>query len=60
VNDTRAFGEPAECIADYAREAKADLIVMGTSGRSAIKGMLIGSVARKVLHLTHVPVMLVR
>jgi len=55
-----AFGEPAECIADYAREAKADLIVMGTSGRSAIKGMLIGSVARKLLHLTHVPVMLVR
>lgn len=53
-------GQPAELIAKLAGELACDLIVMGSHGRSAVVGALTGSVATRVLHLTHCPVLLVR
>lgn len=53
-------GEPAGTIADYSRELGCGLIVMGTHGRGAFPGALMGSVATKVLQLAPVPVLLVR
>jgi nucleotide-binding universal stress UspA family protein len=38
----------------------ADVIVMGSRGLSDVRGMLVGSVTHKVLHLVHRPVLVVR
>lgn len=43
-----------------AKEADADFIVMGTRGLTDWKGLLLGSVAHKVLHHAACPVLLVR
>jgi nucleotide-binding universal stress UspA family protein len=52
-------GGPAHVIADVAAGAKADLIVTGTRGHTAIVGMLLGSVPQRLLHLAHCPVLVV-
>ncbi len=56
----RTTGAVAENIIAKARELRADEILMGTHGHSKIASMLLGSVATKVLHLSDVPVTLVR
>ena len=53
-------GDPGEVIAEYARSKACDEIVMGTHGRGFLGGAVMGSVAQKVIHLTAVPVVLVR
>jgi nucleotide-binding universal stress UspA family protein len=53
-------GEPAEAIASYARRSRCKEIVMGTRGLGRISGMVLGSVAMKVIHLASVPVTLVK
>ena len=55
-----AVGPAAESIARYAQELHCDAIVMGTRGLGTIAGMVLGSVATKVLHLVVIPVTLVR
>lgn len=50
----------AQAIADAAEELGADLIVMGSHGRSGVARVLLGSVAAQVLVLSKVPVMVVR
>ena len=55
-----AQGEVAETIARLARELACDQIVMGTRGHGALRDLLLGSVAIKVLHLAKVPVTLVK
>lgn len=52
-SDTR-FGDPAEEIIQAALEHEADVIVMGSRGRTGLERVLLGSVARNVL--THAPV----
>ena len=52
-------GELAATIIDYAIDKKSDLLVMGTHGRGAVKGALLGSVATRMLHQGKVPVLLV-
>ena len=54
------IGNPAEVIAGFSREYHCDLIVMGTRGMGAIKNLLLGSVASKVIHLTEKPLLLVK
>ncbi|HET6619293.1 MAG TPA: universal stress protein [Dongiaceae bacterium] len=53
-------GEPAETIAAYAKQRDCDCIAMGTHGFGRAAGFLLGSVGQKVLHLSRVPVTLVR
>jgi nucleotide-binding universal stress UspA family protein len=55
-----AVGPAAETILKYVHEQHCTQIVMGNRGRSAIPGLLLGSVASKVLHLADVPVTLVK
>ena len=52
-------GPEAEAILMLAKKQQADLIVMGTRGFGAVKGLLVGSVSRKVIHLSTCPVMVV-
>jgi nucleotide-binding universal stress UspA family protein len=54
------FGDPVAQILDEAETFGADLIVVGTAGRSGIGRVLLGSVAERVFAKATVPVMLVR
>jgi nucleotide-binding universal stress UspA family protein len=53
-------GDPAVAIAGLARERRCELIVMGTRGMGTVAGIVLGSVASKVVHLASVPVTLVK
>ena len=53
-------GEPAEAITAYAEQRDCTGIVMGTRGLGHAAGLLLGSVAHKVLQLSKVPVTLLR
>jgi len=55
-----AAGHPADTIVRVAREENADLIVMGTHGRTGLQHVLLGSVAEKVVRLASCPVLTVR
>jgi nucleotide-binding universal stress UspA family protein len=50
----------AQEIVDQADQGKFDLIVMGHKGRSALRDLLIGSVAQRVLAMAKTPVLLVK
>jgi nucleotide-binding universal stress UspA family protein len=54
------LGDPVTQILDEADAFGADLIVVGTAGRSGIGRVLLGSVAERVFAKAAVPVMLVR
>jgi|EBPBio282013_DNA_FD.fasta_scaffold10500_4 universal stress protein A len=47
-------------IIEAAAKTKADLIVMGSEGRSGVNRFLVGSVAEKVFRHAHCPVLIVR
>jgi nucleotide-binding universal stress UspA family protein len=49
-----------ECIAQAARRKRADLVVMGTHGRTGFARFFLGSVASRVLATAPCPVMTVR
>jgi nucleotide-binding universal stress UspA family protein len=53
-------GVPPEEIVRYAELCDADLIIMGTHGRSGIAHALLGSVAEQVVRVAPCPVLLVR
>lgn len=53
-------GEPAPTIVKQAKSGRADLVVMGTHGRGALKSLIVGSVALKVVASSTAPVTLVR
>ncbi len=53
-------GNPARIIVDIAKQSHADMIVMGRSGLSEWKGILLGSVSSKVLHIAECPCLLMR
>ncbi|MEX0959306.1 MAG: universal stress protein [Burkholderiales bacterium] len=53
-------GEPGEVIPAFARSHHCEMIVMGTRGMGKIQGLMLGSVASKVLHLSEVPVLVVK
>lgn len=60
VEEISEVGEIAETILGVARKRKVDLIIMGSHGRSAVKGVLLGSVSTKVIAQTDIPVTIVR
>lgn len=54
------FGEPASTIIATAEERNVDLIAMATRGSSGLRGLLLGSVAERVLQGVGVPLLLAR
>lgn len=55
-----AEGSAAEQIVRVARAKRADLVVMGTHGRSGLKKLVLGSVADRVVGAASCPVLTVR
>jgi nucleotide-binding universal stress UspA family protein len=53
-------GQAAEVIVKLADELKVDLLFIGSHGRGSIASALMGSVSRRVLHLAHCPVLVVK
>src|SRR5215468_6756138 len=53
------WGNPSREILKKARREKADLIIMGTHGRSGLPHMVIGSVAEKTVRRSGIPVLIV-
>jgi len=55
-----AIGAIAETIVRFARNKRCDAIVMGTRGLGSVASLVLGSVATKVIHLTNLPVTLIK
>jgi nucleotide-binding universal stress UspA family protein len=55
-----AIGDPGEEIAEFAQSNGAELIVMPSHGRTGVSRLLIGSVAERVVRLSHCPVLVLR
>ncbi|MEA2488683.1 MAG: hypothetical protein QOH21_475 [Acidobacteriota bacterium] len=53
------FGTPVEAILDLVRESGANLVVMGTHGRTGLRRLLFGSVTEAVMRVAPVPVIAV-
>ena len=52
--------DPAAALLDFARKCGADLIVMGSHGRTGLGRLLLGSVAEKVIGAAICPVLVVK
>jgi nucleotide-binding universal stress UspA family protein len=53
-------GPVAETIVKHAKDKRCDLIVIGSRGMTELGKALIGSTATKVLHISDIPVLLVK
>jgi len=60
VEEILRIGVPFLEIIKVAKEKDVDLIVMGTHGRTGLTHVLIGSVAEKVVHHAHCPVLTIK
>jgi nucleotide-binding universal stress UspA family protein len=60
VNILLVQGETVPLIISEAEQFKANLIIMGTRGKSSLKDLLLGSVTKGVLQHAHCPVLLVK
>lgn len=60
INTLVWSGSPAEEIVRAAREVEAGLIVVSSRGSGVVDSVLMGSVAHRVLHYAHCPVLVVR
>lgn len=58
--DLLRYGRPAEEIVNAAVAEFADLIVMGTHGRTGLRRLMLGSVAQQVVATAPCPVVTVR
>jgi nucleotide-binding universal stress UspA family protein len=56
----KAVGHAADVIAETARSGKYDLLIMGSHGQGMVAGIVLGSVAMKVLAKCSTPVLLIR
>ena len=52
-------GSIAESIIAHAKRSGSDMIYVGTRGMTALSNMVLGSVTTRVLHLAHIPVVLI-
>ncbi len=53
-------GEAAPALVDFAKDKGCSMIVMGAHGFGSVLGLLMGSVTVKVVHLSPVPVLLIK
>ncbi|SDX95696.1 universal stress protein [Nitrosomonas sp. Nm33] len=53
-------GDAAKMIVQFATEKQCDQIVIGPRGLGTVQGLLLGSVASKLIHLSPVPVLLIK
>jgi nucleotide-binding universal stress UspA family protein len=53
-------GDAASAILARAKREKADLIVIGSRGLGTIRGIVLGSVSHKVVHLAKMPCLIVK
>jgi nucleotide-binding universal stress UspA family protein len=54
------IGPIAETIVKHAKDKSCDVIYLGTRGRTQLAEALLGSTATKVLHISPIPVLLVK
>lgn len=54
------YGKPAQLVREYVRDRGADLVVLGTRGRSALLEALIGSTAKSILQALPCDALVVR
>ncbi len=54
------LGDPGQISCDRAEELGAELIVVGSHGRTGLTRMLLGSVAERVVRLAHCQVLVVK
>ena len=60
VNEAFFVGDLSEIIAEEATKLPADLIIMGSRGRTALAGLFLGSVTNGVLARTKNPILILR
>jgi nucleotide-binding universal stress UspA family protein len=51
VQSTGVFGDPARTLLDHAQRIDADLIALGSHGYGAVKRLVVGSVASKIIRV---------
>ena len=54
------FGRPADRIVEYATKEDVDLIAISTHGRTGLGRWAFGSVAKRIMRATAIPVLLIR
>jgi nucleotide-binding universal stress UspA family protein len=54
------FGDPGYRIAHFAQDIGADLVVIPSHGPTGLERILLGSVAERVVRLSHCPVLVLR
>ena len=55
----KVVGPIAESIVEQAKQCGSTMIYMGTRGMTALANMVLGSVTTRVLHLAHVPIVVI-
>jgi manganese transport protein len=54
-----AFKSPKKAIPHYAKEIRADLLVLGSHGHRMFKDLILGTTISKVRHQLRIPVLVV-
>jgi nucleotide-binding universal stress UspA family protein len=54
------FGKPADAILEMAEDVRADLVIVGTHGKTGLKRLMVGSVALEAVRRAHCPVLVTR
>lgn len=53
-------GDAAKMIVQFATEHACDQIVIGPRGLGTVQGLLLGSIASKLIHLSPIPILLIK
>ncbi|MDC8452723.1 MAG: universal stress protein [Candidatus Nitrosotalea sp.] len=54
------YGEASTEIAKFSNDKKFDLVVIGSSGRSELRDLLLGSISNTIIHRSQVPVLVIK
>lgn len=60
IRTTTGEGDPGTAVLDHAKKQGVDLIVLGTRGLGQVKGMLLGSVSRKITNLSDISCLIIK